>query len=357
MEFRHLETFRSVVEQGSFTGAAKKLNTTQSNVSLRVAELERELGVTLVDRTRRKARVTPKGRDLLRYASQLALLLDELRNTVGRVSDVTWSKVQSSASAVLESQAYALRELSDLADKLEEKARVDELAKVARQAERDVRRWLAVLARCVQLHDAIAVLELDRVLESAPDELDRHRLGLAAARDERLHLLGERMAALLERMAVAAETANSKVLFNPRQSPAVVKASNSVAAEVHEFRVLLEIESGEQSTESRRWRDAAGEQWAKVREVSGDGMEAVKGAGTGTKDHVVSATGKLSEKARGAGSAGIESAKSLGAGATGKARSLKGRLTSRRRPDETAAGAAESAAPSEDVSPRASAEG
>ncbi|MEM6762543.1 MAG: LysR family transcriptional regulator [Pseudomonadota bacterium] len=91
MELRHLDTFRSVVEQGSFTGAAKKLNTTQSNVSLRVAELERELGVTLVDRTRRKARVTPKGRDLLRYASQIALLLDEMRNTVGHAKTISGS--------------------------------------------------------------------------------------------------------------------------------------------------------------------------------------------------------------------------------------------------------------------------
>jgi len=34
---------------------------------------------------------------------------------------------------------------------------------------------LAVLARTFQLQDGVAVLELDRVLDASPDELDNHR--------------------------------------------------------------------------------------------------------------------------------------------------------------------------------------
>ena len=52
------------------------------------------------------------------------------------------------------------------------------LAKAAKEAESKVQSWLVVLARCFQLQDAIAVLELDRVLDAAPEDLDGHRLGL-----------------------------------------------------------------------------------------------------------------------------------------------------------------------------------
>jgi len=83
MNFQQLETFRWVAKLNSFTQAARKLNTTQSTVSMRLAELERELGIVLLDRTRRRILLTPKGRDLLRYAEELAMLVSEIRQFVG----------------------------------------------------------------------------------------------------------------------------------------------------------------------------------------------------------------------------------------------------------------------------------
>ena len=138
-----------------------------------------------------------------------------VRDSVGRVSKITWSKVQNSAQTIHETQGYALRQLGDLADKLEEKTKVGDLAKVAKDAEAEVEKWLAVLARCFQLHDAVAVLELDRVLDASSDELDRHRVGLKAARQDRLGFISEITERLLLRMSSAVDRANSKVLFNP----------------------------------------------------------------------------------------------------------------------------------------------
>ncbi len=152
-----------------------------------------------------------------------------VRESVGRVSEVTWSKVQNSSRTIHETQGYALRQLGDLAEKLERKSKLDELAEMAKEAEAEVQKWLAVLARCFQLHDAVAVLELDRVLDASPDELDRHRLGLKAARQDRLELITQCTEHLLERMKAAVGIANSKVLLNPIQSPSVVKSSNHVA--------------------------------------------------------------------------------------------------------------------------------
>ncbi len=216
-----------------------------------------------------------------------------VRDAVGRVSEVTWSKVQHSSGTILETQGYALRQLGDLADKLERKSKVGDLADIVKDAEGEVQKWLAVLARCLQLHDAVGVLELDRVLDAAPEELDRHRLGLKAARRERVQLMTEVTDRLLERMEAAVSRANSKVLFNPKATPAVVRSSNVIAVSVHDFHGTLGIESGGQAAEARRWADAASEQWDRARESGSGGLGTVKGFGAETGGRAAKMTGRL----------------------------------------------------------------
>jgi hypothetical protein len=216
-----------------------------------------------------------------------------VREAVGRVSEVTWSKVQASAQTIHETQGYALRQLSDLADKLEAKSSIGDLADTTRKAEAEVQKWLVVLARCFELHDAVGVLELDRVLDASPEELDRHRIGLRSARRDRLELISERTVYLLERMNAAVHAANSKVLFNPKQSPAIVRSSNHVSVEVHEFRELLGIESAHETSESRGWGEAAAERVEKAREVGAHGVDGVKRLGGEALGRAGSVKGKL----------------------------------------------------------------
>ncbi len=59
LDRKQLRTLVAVIEQRSFSGAARVLGTVQSNVSAHVARLERELGVELVDRSTTTA--TPEG--------------------------------------------------------------------------------------------------------------------------------------------------------------------------------------------------------------------------------------------------------------------------------------------------------
>ena len=56
-DFKAIETFMWVVTLGSFRGAAQKLNTTQPAISQRIAQLEREVGVRLLQRDRRQPRL------------------------------------------------------------------------------------------------------------------------------------------------------------------------------------------------------------------------------------------------------------------------------------------------------------
>jgi hypothetical protein len=219
-----------------------------------------------------------------------------VREAVGRVSEVTWSKVQNSAQTIHETQGYALRQLGDLANKIEEKHNVGDLAETAKEAEAEVQKWLLVLARCFGLYDAVGVLELDRVLDASPDELDRYRLGLKSARRDRLELLSQRTEHLLGRMNAAVGMANSKVLFNPKQSPAVVKSSNRVAAEVYEFHEVLGIESGRESSEARPWADAAAEHWDTARATGAQGIDDVKRFGSKTRGQARSVKDKLSDR-------------------------------------------------------------
>lgn len=219
-----------------------------------------------------------------------------VREAVGRVSEVTWSKVQNSAQTIHETQGYALRQLGDLADKLEEKRKIGDLVDTAKAAEAEVQKWLFVLARCFELHDAVGVLELDRVMDASPDELDRHRLGLKSARRDRLEIIAERTKHLLARMDAAAGVANSKVLFNPKQSPAVVRSSNLVTVQVHEFHELLGIESGHASSETRRWSKAAAERWDKARATGGQGIDGVKRFGSEARGQARSVKGRLSDR-------------------------------------------------------------
>ncbi|CAN0109790.1 unnamed protein product [Phaeothamnion confervicola] len=52
MDLRQLTTLVAIADHGSFSAAARALYTVQSNVSGHIARLERELGVTLIDRQR-----------------------------------------------------------------------------------------------------------------------------------------------------------------------------------------------------------------------------------------------------------------------------------------------------------------
>jgi hypothetical protein len=180
-----------------------------------------------------------------------------IRDHVGRVSDVTWSKIQATSGTIADTQAYALLQLDALADRLEHKQDVGELAKATKDAERTAREWLAVLARCFQLQDAISVLELDRVLETAPDDLDGHRTGLQAARQQRLNAISHTTEQLMARLEAAAGTANTKVLMHPTKSRAVVESSKHVGAAVTDFQARLAIEQERTPLEARRWTDAA----------------------------------------------------------------------------------------------------
>ena len=83
LDFRSIETFLWVVKLGSFRGAAARLNTTQPAISQRIAQLEREMGVKLLNRDHRVASPTPSGRQMMVYAEKLIGLRAQMMAEIG----------------------------------------------------------------------------------------------------------------------------------------------------------------------------------------------------------------------------------------------------------------------------------
>jgi LysR family hydrogen peroxide-inducible transcriptional activator len=80
MDLRQLASLVAVADHHTFSAAAKALFTVQSNVSAHIARLERELGVTLVDRGH--GTLTEAGRVVVARARRIQAELDALRADV-----------------------------------------------------------------------------------------------------------------------------------------------------------------------------------------------------------------------------------------------------------------------------------
>ncbi|WP_223948271.1 hypothetical protein [Arthrobacter sp. NtRootA1] len=247
-----------------------------------------------------------------------------IREHVGRVSETTWSKVQATSTTLKSTQGYALRQLDALAEKIERKSKLGDVAEAIAEIEPKVREWLAVLARCFQLQDAVALLELDRVLDASPDELDQHRLGLKAARHQRLKLISQSTERLLSRMDAAAEKANTKVFLQPGASRAVIQTSNQVVTGVIDFHGTLGIDLERQKLEAKRWIDAATELKDKALVAGAGGVDTARRLSAETVDRAKSAT----EKAIETGAEGFDATRRIGRETLDEAKSVTGKLSS-----------------------------
>jgi DNA-binding transcriptional LysR family regulator len=82
MNLNDLQIFVQAIESGGFTAAGKRLGIPKSTVSKRVAELETQLGVRLVQRTSRSFSLTDLGRDFFQHARAAVIEAENAENLV-----------------------------------------------------------------------------------------------------------------------------------------------------------------------------------------------------------------------------------------------------------------------------------
>jgi LysR family hydrogen peroxide-inducible transcriptional activator len=85
MDLRQLNALLAVADNGSFSAAARALHTVQSNVSTHVARLEKELGVTLIDRS--TGALTEEGEVVANRARRVQAELEALTADVASLRD------------------------------------------------------------------------------------------------------------------------------------------------------------------------------------------------------------------------------------------------------------------------------
>ena len=84
IDLNRVQIFAQVVEQGSFTGAAKALGITKATVSRKIAELEADTGTQLLFRTTRALKLTEAGSS---YYNRINKILTDLQSAEHQLSD------------------------------------------------------------------------------------------------------------------------------------------------------------------------------------------------------------------------------------------------------------------------------
>ena len=85
-DLNDLYYFSAVVEHGGYAAAERALGIPKSRLSRRIAQLENELGVRLLQRSTRRFAVTDVGHSVFRHAQAMLASAQAARDTVERVS-------------------------------------------------------------------------------------------------------------------------------------------------------------------------------------------------------------------------------------------------------------------------------
>jgi molybdate transport repressor ModE-like protein len=112
LDVKRLRILRAVAQAGSFSGAADELYMSQSAVSQQIATLEREVGMTLLDRTRNGPKLTDAGRILVSHAEAAIARLDEAERELAAIAGLEGGELRlasfPSASATLLTEAVSV---------------------------------------------------------------------------------------------------------------------------------------------------------------------------------------------------------------------------------------------------------
>src|SRR6476469_704297 len=90
MQLESLKVFCDLAETESFTKAAQINQVTQSAVSQQISSLERQFKSLLIERSKKKFRLTREGQVLYEYSKQLIPTYDSLHSKLQEIKDIIY---------------------------------------------------------------------------------------------------------------------------------------------------------------------------------------------------------------------------------------------------------------------------
>lgn len=98
MDVRDLQVFLSVAKHLNYTRAAEEVNLSQPSVSVRMRQLERDLGSKLFEQLGKKVALTEAGQLLIPYATRVIAILEDVRHAVGELKGLERGSLRIGAS-------------------------------------------------------------------------------------------------------------------------------------------------------------------------------------------------------------------------------------------------------------------
>lgn len=100
-DWNHVRAFLATAEEGSYSGAARALKTTQPTIGRQISALEASLGVTLVERNVKGQSLTQAGSDLLDHVRRMGDAATLISMTADRQSQEVMGEVVITATDLL----------------------------------------------------------------------------------------------------------------------------------------------------------------------------------------------------------------------------------------------------------------
>jgi DNA-binding transcriptional LysR family regulator len=97
MDLNEILVFARVVQAGSFSGAARRLDMPKSTVSRKISDLEGRLQARLIQRTTRRLSLTDAGRTYYEYGARIVADLEEAERAVGNLQETARGRLRVTA--------------------------------------------------------------------------------------------------------------------------------------------------------------------------------------------------------------------------------------------------------------------
>lgn len=223
---------------------------------------------------------------------------------VGSISETTWSKVSGCPQDIATIQAYAIAKIKGLTEKVEReqdpkqvRPLTQQVRPLTQQIRQEIHQWLGMLASAVKMQDQVSCIELARVCQEEPEQLEAHKKGVVLARNKRLEEIEQSLNALGRQLETKAGIVGGKVLLNPYSSPHAIANIESITGDLNTFASTLQLEHIHLHVEDGpTWIQAAGK-------AVDDTGKALQNAGQQTAHAVQDAGNAIAKGAQSTGAA------------------------------------------------------